>query len=504
MKINGFKSILFFIVTLSLLSFAFPLFAQNSELQVKCLDASQNPAQNVKVTLINVQNKKPKDKKSDNQGIAVFDKLDNGVYRVVGRKEGFAASFFEYVLVNGTKEAITLKLAAGEDKPLYFENPALEQSAVGFLRQGLDAFQQGNVADSEKFFKQSVDINPSAADALYYYGLVLLRQSKFELGAEALNKAASVANIMKTLPSTGQAGKQNPYEIIAGNVPQQLAQIPMYKADDAFKQQKYDEAAALYAEAIKANPNMADLYANRARALTQAKRNEEAIVSVNKAIELKPDEKAYASLKATISARIENDGIKKAQTIMDEGNKMLSAEDAAGALKKFEEANALIPQEKQSPVWRQIGQSLAKLNRQEEAIAAFKKSIALAPADKTSDYQMAFAQFYLDIKKFEEAVDVMADSKTAGSKSPEQILLDLVARVKMQEPKLAELALERIIKLNPANMDACYDLGRLYYMDKANDKRTKELLTKFSETGTDPDKLEDVKGMLLIINRRNK
>ena len=74
----------------------------------------------------------------------------------------------------------------------------------------------------------------------------------------------------------------------------------------------------------------------------------------------------------------------------------------------------------------------------------------------------------------------------------------------MQEPSLAAAALERVIKLNPANINAYYELGRLYYMDKANDKRTKELLTKFSETGTDPDKLEDVKGMLLIINRRNK
>ena len=113
---------------------------------------------------------------------------------------------------------------------------------------------------------------------------------------------------------------------------------------------------------------------------------------------------------------------------MEEGNKLLKEEDAAGALKKFEEAKALVPQDKQSPLWKQIGQSQAKLNRQEEAIAAFKKSIELAPADKASDYQMAFAQFYLDIKKFEEAVDVMADSKAVGSKSPEQALLDLVAK----------------------------------------------------------------------------
>ena len=491
-------------VVLSLLSFALPLFAQNSELQVKCLDASQSPAPNVKVAIINVQSKKSKDKKSDNQGIAVFDKLDSGVYRVVGRKEGFEPSLYEFVLISGARESVTLKFVAGEDKPLYFEKPELEQSAIAFLQQGLQAYQQGKLEDSAKFFQQSLDINPSAADTLYYYGLVLLRQSKFDQGSEILSKAASIANIMKTLPSPVPEGKPNPYEQIAANVPKQLAQMPLYKAEDAAKQQKFNEAVDLYMEALKANPKEPDIYSNMARALAQAKRYEESMAAINKAIELKPDDKSYVSLKSTISARMENEALQKAQTLMDEGNKLLKEEDAAGALKKFEEAKVLVPENRQSPLWRQIGSSLAKLNRQEEAIAAFKKAIELAPADKVSDYQMAFAQFYLDIKKFEEAVDVMADTKASGSKNPEQVLLDLVAKVKMQEPNLAAAALERVIKLNPGNINAYYDLGRLYYMDKANDKRTKELLTKYSETGTDSDKLEDVKGMLLIINRRSK
>ena len=65
-------------------------------------------------------------------------------------------------------------------------------------------------------------------------------------------------------------------------------EFPCIKQMMPLNRQNYDEAAALYAEAIKVNPNEADLYDNRARALTQAKRNEEAMVSINKAIELKP------------------------------------------------------------------------------------------------------------------------------------------------------------------------------------------------------------------------
>jgi len=45
----------------------------------------------------------------------------------------------------------------------------------------------------------------------------------------------------------------------------------------------------------------------------------------------------------------------------------------------------------------------------------------------------------------------------------------------------------------------------MYYSDgKENDRRTKELLTKYVEKGKDADKLESIKGMLVIINRRTK
>jgi tetratricopeptide (TPR) repeat protein len=190
--------------------------------------------------------------------------------------------------------------------------------------------------------------------------------------------------------------------------------------------------------------------------------------------------------------------------VLDEGSKMLQSGDAAGALAKFEEANRLAS-EKQPVIWRQIGRAQGKLGRQEEAEAAFRKSIELAPAANVGEYQMSFAQFYLDIKKFEQAVDVMADPRSAGDRSPEQVLMELAARVKNQEPRLAEAALERVIKLNPDNADAHYDLGRLYFAEgKEKDARTLELLNRFVEIGTDPDKLDDAKGLLIVVSKRSK
>jgi len=65
---------------------------------------------------------------------------------------------------------------------------------------------------------------------------------------------------------------------------------------------------------------------------------------------------------------------------MLEGNKLLQDGDAAGALKKFEEAKSMIKEDRQAPLWMQIGKAQAKLNQEEAAIAAYKKSLELAPA----------------------------------------------------------------------------------------------------------------------------
>jgi len=73
-----------------------------------------------------------------------------------------------------------------------------------------------------------------------------------------------------------------------------------------------------------------------------------------------------------------------------------------------------------------------------------------------------------------------------------------------KDPRLSKIALERVLKLNPDNLDACLDLGQMYYSDKDDDKRAKELLTKYVEKGQDPTKLESAKAMIIMIGRRTK
>jgi len=490
------------LAVVSLLVLALPAWAQQGGIQVKCLDASGNAVKDVKVVVFNLLTQKAKDAKSNSQGIAAFNKLDDGIYRVVGRKEGFAPALYEFVEVKGSSGSAALKLEAGADRKFYFEDPLIEKNAAALLQQGMQASQQSNFPEAEKLLRQALEINPSLAEGLYYLGVVQLQQSRFDDAAATWKQAESLAEVLKALPVP--AGQPNSYEAIAQNVQKLLPQMPVFKAEAAFKQKKYAEAAALYAEAAKTVQGDPDLYGNMGRALAQAGKYDEALAAVGRALELKPGDASLASLQKTITGMKENEAIKKAQVVLDEGSKMLQSGDAAGALAKFEEANRLAS-EKQPVIWRQIGRAQRKLGRQEEAEAAFRKSIELAPAANVGEYQMSFAQFYLDIKKFEQAVDVMADPRSAGDRSPEQVLMELAARVKNQEPRLAEAALERVIKLNPDNADAHYDLGRLYFAEgKEKDARTLELLNRFVEIGTDPDKLDDAKGLLIVVSKRSK
>ncbi len=498
MKTNCWKSIIFCLVATLIVFSALPVFAE-STLRVKCVDSSGAPVPGVKVTIAPVKAlQKMKDKKSDAQGMAEFAKTDDGAYRVFGRKEGLVPALLEFAILKGADESVTLTFAAGADKKLWFEDPAEEQKASALLKQGLEtAKQNNNLDEGVKLLQDALAIKPSMGEAIFYLGMAYIQQGKFDQAVQMLDKAADIANVWLTAP---QGSGQNLYQLIIQNVQQMKKNMTGLKAERALQQKNYDLAVKGFTEAIQSNPNEPDLHANLAIALANSQKYDEALAEIDKAIQLKQSD-AYTKYKNSIQAMKEKAGTDQAQALFTEGNKLLENGDAAGALKKFEQAKTMVGPDKQSLIWRQIGKAQGKLN-QPEAVASFNKAIELAPADKVSEYRVAFAQYYLDQKKFDDAVEVFLDPKSA---SAEKDLLALAKNWKDRQPKLSETALERVLKINPDNLDAVFDLAQLYYSDgKENDRRTKELLTKYAEKGKDQDKLESTKGMLVIINRRTK
>jgi len=497
MKMNCWKPVIFCLVATLIVFSALPVFAE-STLQVKCVDSSGAPVPGVKVTIAPVKAlQKVKDKKSDAQGVAEFAKIDDGAYRVFGRKEGLVPALYEFAMLKGSQESVTLTFAAGADKKLWFEDPAEEQKANALLKQALEtAKQNNNLDEGVKLLQQALAIKPSMGEALFYLGMAYIQQGKFDQAVQMMDKASDVANIWLTSP---QGSGQNIYQAIIQNVQQMKKNLPGLKAERALQDKNYDLAVKGFTEAIQGNPNEPDLHANLAIALANSQKYDEALAEIDKAIQIKQSD-TYTKYKSSIQAMKEKAGTDQAQALFTEGNKLLENGDATGALKKYEEAKALVPQDRQAPIWRQIGTAQAKLN-QPQAAESFRKAIELAPADRAKDYRDALSLYYMDAKKCDEAIDSSVDSKSA---TLEPDLRAFVKRWKDKQPKCSEAALERVLKINPENLDAAFDLGQMYYLDKDNDRRAKELLAKYAEKGKEADKLDNVKAMLVIINRRTK
>src|SRR5437867_12124724 len=149
----------------ALLLGAAPLRA-DSKLDVQCVDASGSAVAGAKVTLQVLGAGKPREQKSDGKGKASYTKLDDGVYRVVGRKEGFEPACYEFVSLKGSaQETVTLQFKPGDDKKqLYFENTAQQQKSIDLLNQAIQALQAGKFADAEKPLLESIELYPSNPD----------------------------------------------------------------------------------------------------------------------------------------------------------------------------------------------------------------------------------------------------------------------------------------------------------------------------------------------------
>ena len=141
------------VLVLSLLFLPAYVLAANNSLEIQCIDKSGNPVVGVKVEIQNIENQKSKDKKSDPKGIARFDKVDDGVYRIMSRKEGFAPALYEFVALKGDKqETVKLQFEPGADHPLYFEEQgktAVPQ-AVETMKAGLEDLKAGKFSRCPK------------------------------------------------------------------------------------------------------------------------------------------------------------------------------------------------------------------------------------------------------------------------------------------------------------------------------------------------------------------
>ncbi len=493
------------VLSLSLLMLSFPAFADGT-ITVKCADQAGGPVSGAKIILQHFESGKTKDKKSDGKGVADFGKVDDGTYRLVGRKEGFAPALFEFAQIKaGAQQAVALTFRPGDmAQKLYFEDPAVNSKAYEALDQGLKAMREGKYDDGENILKTSLELNPTNPVVHFYLAIDYLQQRKWDLGEGELKKASTLSGIMMALPAKDPTAP-SPYAEIKTKSDEQIARMPALRlraeGEKAFTEKQYEVAAAKFTEAIKYDAKDSELYSYQAVALANLKKFDEATQAIDMAIQLTPTEKSFAATKEKIANLKESDRLSKAQVILNDGDALYKSQDYAGAIKKYEEALPMITGPKQSIVHSAIARSYAGLNNSEKAVAAYKKAMEMSP--DSADFRKALAQYYLKEKKYEDALNLYAEAKGPGSESADKTLLQLGQTLSNQgNSEVAALAFERAIKANPENAEAYYELGMLLFYDKKNDSQANQFLQKYVQLGKNVDHVSNTKNVLVVLKKR--
>ena len=348
-----------------------------------------------------------------------------------------------------------------------------------------------------------MSLYPTSPDAHYYLGVAYGQENKWDLAEPELKAASQISGaLMQVKLPQGQA---SPYAQMHQTVEGLLQKIPGLKllaqGSENLKNKNFKEAAAAFQESLKYIPDNSDAYYNMALAQANAKMFDEAQQTIQKAIAMKPAEKAYADLKQQIDGLKEQDSVQKAQAIVDQGEALFKNSDYAGALQKYQQAKTMLPPKGQAIALTLIGKAEAALNHQDQALQAYKQAVELDPGNNR--FKLALAQYYVSQKKYDEALAVYSGDGGAAS---DQALFNLGQQL-AKDPnnnQVAQLAFEKAIQANPSNAEAYYELGMMLYFSKDNDKRAKELLAKYVEIGKDQNHVENAKGSLVILDRRIK
>ncbi len=507
-----------FCLCILILFFAGALFAAGTNtLSVKCVDESGKALAGAKVQIMMFGSggKNWQNKTADKDGVAKFDKLDDGAFRVVARPEGMAPGLYEPVILKGgAQESIAVKCPAGDPlKKFYFEDEAMNQKAFETLKQALATMNEQKYEDAEKLFTSSLELNPSNADTLFYYGVCLAQEKKWDAAKENFQKAQNMAaaQVMalpppkETKDAKGivQPPQTPPQMILMNNSRAMIAMLPGLKVKvegtEEMTKKNYKAAIAKLEEATKLLPNDPDSHYYLALAYGYDKQWDAASKSIDVAIKLRPDDKAYTDLKARLAT---NATLEKAKELADAGDKAYNEKDFNGALKKYEEALPLLPDPTlQASVWLQIGRARTQLKQSDAAVDAYKRAISLAPQDPKAKQALqahyeTIAQQYFNDKQYDQGFAALTD---AG--------ISLFDRAKKWEGNpetedLAILAFQRLMKTEPQNAEVYFELGSLYYFNKKDYVRAEENLSKYLEVGKDEKYLENAKNILAVIKKK--
>jgi tetratricopeptide (TPR) repeat protein len=512
------KSLFALGVTLSVLLIAGVVLAtSNNALTVTCVDESGKAIAGAKVQITALRDpkwvdagNKPKwrDAKTDAQGIAKFDKLDDGAYRIVARPDGRAPGLYELAgLKDGVPENVTVTSTPGDPaKKFYFEDPALVQQAQQIFGQAMTLMQGGKFDEADQQLRASLAINPSSPDTLYYMAYTLIQEKKWDEALTTLQKDSKIVAALLYAPQQKDAKGgvvPSPFLGVQQGIQKMVAMLPSLKikvqANDELNKKNFKQAISLYQDALKLSTEDPDTYYNLALAMAYDNQFDASQDAIDKAIALKKDDKEYLDLKQQLVQRA---AVAKIRDVLTQADAAYNSKDYAGALKRYEDALPMLSDPKgQAGIWDQIGKTRTQLHQTDDAVSAYKRAMELDPQkpeykqDLTRHYQITGQQLLTD-KKYDQAFAAFAEGGISVFKLGQEWA---------QQDAQADLAIaafQQVIKTEPQNTEVYYELGMVYWISKKDPKLAKENLAKYVGSGKDPAHLGQAKDIITIIDRK--
>ena len=160
----------------------------------KVLDTQKNPLEGVEITVRDILSNRSYTVKTKKDGEFKFAGLPHATYRVVFKKEGYAAKEDEW------------KFATPQDTMQKIEIPAVvllsqaqdqEQAQVkemeGVFKEVVEKIKQGDYDGALAFLKDVLAKNPKDSNALYLIGMSYARKQMYPEAIEALTQVTQLA-----------------------------------------------------------------------------------------------------------------------------------------------------------------------------------------------------------------------------------------------------------------------------------------------------------------------
>jgi tetratricopeptide (TPR) repeat protein len=468
-----------------------------NQLTVRCLDEAGSPIKDLKLSIQGVRGNEFKEKKTNKQGLAVFKNLSTDLFRAWARPEGYQPGLYEFVhLTEGSNETIELRFTPGEDRPLYFEDPALSQQAAQLVNEGIQAISDKDLDKAIEQLEAAIALNPSTIDGHHHLGMAYLDKQRFD---EARTELETEVRFLKLYLLAGVdpdavTQRIDQVENVLGFVPILMLQA---EAQQAFAQNDYPTAVVKLKEIARAQPDNASVYLNLATAQFQARQFDDSMASINRGLELEPDNKALADLKAAVAQGVRGLLIQQSREKLAKIAEHFNNKD----YQKFvDEARAIqgeIVEELQPALWLDMARALVQIQQVDEAVSAYRKSIELAP--DRAELQKELADYLLQQERVPDAIEAYVSYFSKSPESATDNLFKLGLQFGQQgKDEIAIQFYDRVLEIDKDYPEAYYSLGMYYYFGQDHMK-AETLLKRYLELGKDADHVNNTESVLAVI-----